>query len=142
MSEQIYAVRTKEDIETFLKETNGLHDGYITSVHYDNENMYVPLEDGRAEIGTFDGVLRIRVLISSVCDTVIELIFKNVFDWQMNLRKVYEIFDSSLAVSENGDIVWTDMPGTDRETREKGAFVVAKSMEYRFIEDHRPGKES
>lgn len=59
MNEQIYAVRTREDIETFLEASNGLRDGYVTSVHYDNENAYVLPGDGSAECAPFDGELRI-----------------------------------------------------------------------------------
>lgn len=140
MDEQIYAIRTQEDIETFLKESNGLHDGYVTSVHYDNEKVYVRLEDGWSFISPYDGEIRIRVMVTSMCDTVIELIFKGVSDWQMKQRS-YDIFGSSLAILEDGQVVWTDMPGTDKETREQRSFVIARSMEYRFLEDHRPGKE-
>ena len=131
MSEQIYAIRTQEDIVTFLNESNGLHDGYVQSVHYDD----LGYERGTGKIYSDRAELRIRVIITSVWDTVIELIFKSVTKWQIQCGPLNCIFGISVAFSDNGQIVWTDGPSTDEKTRQQGSYVIAGSMEYRFCEE-------
>ena len=139
MNKQIYAIRTQEDIEAFLEASNGLHDGYILSVQFFH-NGYKPQKDGSLRVYPEDNELKIRILITSIWDTVIELIFKNVSDWQVH-DNMWDITETAVSLSESGQIVWTDEFTTDEEARKNGSFVVAGSMEYRFLEDHRPGKE-
>ena len=134
MSEQIYAIRTQEDIVTFLNESNYLHDGYVQSVHYDDLG-YERLENGSSRVYADRGELKIRVIITSLCDTVIELVFKSVTKWQIQCGPLNCIFGISVAFSDNGQIVWTDEYSADEKTRQNGSYVVAGSMEYRFCEE-------
>lgn len=132
MSEQIYAIRTQEDIVTFLNESNYLHDGYILSVQF-SHNGYKPQKDGSVHVYPEDNELKIRILITSIGNTVIELIFKEVSEWQVH-DNMWDIFGTAISVSESGKIVWTDSFSTDEEIRKKGSYVVARSMEYRFCD--------
>ena len=134
MSEQIYAIRTQEDIVTFLNESNYLHDGYVQSVHYDDLG-YERLENGSSRVYADRGELKIRVIITSLCDTVIELIFRRVTKWQIQCGPMNCIFGISVAFSDNGQIVWADGPSTDEKTRQRGSYIVAGSMKYRFCEE-------
>ena len=134
MGGQVYTVKTQKDIEIFLRQSNGLHDGYIQSVHYDDLG-YERLENGSSRVYADRGELKIRVIITSLCDTVIELIFKSVTKWQIQCGPLNCIFGISVAFSDNGQIVWTDGPSTDEKTRQQGSYVIAGSMEYRFCEE-------
>lgn len=132
MSEQIRAIKTQKDVETFLEQSNGLHDGYILSVQF-SHNGYKPQENGSICVYPEDNELKIRILITSIWNTVIELVFKEVSEWQLR-DDMGDIFETSVSVSEDGKIVWTDAFSTDEETRKNGSYVIARSMEYRFCE--------
>ena len=131
MDGQVYTIKTQKDIETFLRQSNGLHDGYVQSVHYDD----LGYERGTGKIYEDKAELKIRVIITSLWDTVIELIFKSVTKWQIQCGPMNCIFGISVAFSDNGQIVWTDGPSADEKTRQQGSYVVAGSMEYRFCDE-------
>ena len=134
MSEQVYTIKTQEDIVTFLNESNYFHDGYVQSVHYDDFG-YERLENGSSRVYADKAELKIRVIITSLCDTVIELVFKSVTKWQVQSGPLNCIFGISVAFSDNGQIVWTDEPSVDEKTRQQGSYVIAGSMEYRFCDE-------
>ena len=130
-----YTIKSQKDIDTFIEQSNALHDGYVLSVQY-LHNGIKRLDDGRLEFCPEDSELTIRIMITSIWDTVIELHFSGVLEWQMTDSE-WEILGTSVSVSDNGLIVWTDGDTTDEATRRDGSYVVAKSMEYCFCEDHR-----
>ena len=128
----MYKIKTKRDIDNFIKQSNGLHDGYILSVQYCN-NGIKHLDGGGYEISCEANELRIRILITSISDAEIELIFKEISEWQI-FDNMWDITDTAVSFSDDGMIVWTDGLTTDKSTRREDSYVVARSMEYRFCD--------
>ena len=135
-----YTIKSQKDIDTFIEQSNALHDGYVLSVQY-LHNGIKRSDDGRLEFRPEDRELTIRILITSIWDTVIELHLRGVSEWQVT-DSAWAILGTAVSVSDKGLIVWTDDETTDEETLRDGSYVIAESMEYCFCEDHRQKNES
>ena len=124
-------VKTKEDIENFLNKTNSLHDGYIIGVQYANKGIH------KTNCGHFFNSeqtrLTIQILVTSIYDTLIEIEFENLLEWQIRDNQ-WDITDSSVILDENGSIIWLDDVYTTAEEMKKGSYVIAKTMKWRVKE--------
>lgn len=129
--DEYIAITNQQDIERFIDETNGLHDGYIIGVEYRNEGISsVP---GGHSFDPTRTSLRLRVLVTSMWDAVVELLFENIQQWQIRDEQ-WDMTDISLSVDEKGWITWADDYSTAPEIRVKGSYVVARSMKWRIME--------
>ena len=122
-------VKTKEDIENFLNKTNSLHDGYIIGVQYTNGGI-TKLEYGH-HFNPEQTKLTIQVLVTSIYDTIVELEFENLLEWQIRDNQ-WDITDSSIIFDENGSIIWLDDVYTTAEEMKKDSYVIAKTMQWRI----------
>lgn len=123
------AITNQRDIDRFLDESNGLHDGYIIGVEYRNEGIRsVP---GGHSFDPTRTSLRLWVLVTSLYDTVVELLFEGIQEWQIRDEQ-WDMTEISVSLDERGRITWTDDYSTDPEIRVKGSYVVARSMKWRI----------
>ena len=134
-TQEYIKITSQKDIDDFIEQSNALHDGYVLSVQFLRRG-FKRLDSGALEICPEESELTIKILITSIWDTDIELHFKGVSEWQV-FDNSWDIFETAVSVSDNGQIVWTDGETTDEATRKDGSYVVAQSMEYCFCEDHR-----
>lgn len=115
-------IRDSHDIAGFIAETNGLHDGYLVSVHYDHTGfawgnpLYV--DEQKA-------ILKLQIVVTSMHNTRIELVFEAVRAWEIKENQT-EILDSSVSFTDDGLIHWH----SDDDD------VIAKTMKWRIIPDH------
>ena len=124
-------IKTKKDIENFLDKTNALHDGYIIGVQYTNGGI-TKLEYGH-HFNPEQTKLTIQILVTSIYDTIVELEFENLLEWQIRDNQ-WDITDSSIIFDENGSIIWLDDVYTTAEEMKKGSYVIAKTMQWRIKE--------
>ena len=124
-------IKTKKDVENFLDKTNALHDGYIIGVQYTNGGI-TKLEYGH-HFNPEQTKLTIQVLVTSIYDTIVELEFENLLEWQIRDNQ-WDITDSSIIFDENGSIIWLDDVYTTAEEMKKGSYVIAKTMQWRIKE--------
>lgn len=124
-------IKTKENIKNFLDKTNALHDGYIIGVQYTNGGI-TKLDYGY-HFNPEQTKLIIQVLVTSICDTVVEIEFENLLEWQIKDNQ-WDITDSSIMFDENGSIIWLDNVYTNAEEMKKGSYVIAKTMKWRIKE--------
>ena len=124
-------IKTKENIENFLDKTNALHDGYIIGVQYVNGGI-TKLDRGH-HFNPEQTKLTIQVLVISIYDTVVELAFENLLEWQIR-DNPWDITDSCIILDENGSILWLDDVYTTVEEMKKGSYVIAKTMQWRIKE--------
>ena len=124
-------IKTKEDIENFLDKINALHDGYIIGVQYTNEG--ITKSDCGYHFNPEQTKLIIQVLVTSICDTIVELEFENLLEWQIKDNQ-WDITDTSIMFDENGSIIWLDDIYTTAEEMKKGSYVIAKTMRWRIKE--------
>ena len=123
-------IKTTEDIMCFLDKTNSLHDSYLIKVEYVN--------DGIAKIDTghyFNPEktkLILKILVTSIYDSVVEIEFENLLEWQIKDNQ-WEITDASVTFNEQRCIVWSDDNFVDMDELKKGSYVIAKSMKWRIV---------
>lgn len=135
---QYHDIKNPADAKAFIEAVNGLHDGYILSVHYANNG--VSREDRCLYFAPDRTELRVTVLVTSIWDSMVELVFESVEKWQMEERAscLDDIFDVLVEFDANGSVIWTTGFSTEPKVLKENRYVIAKSMKWRFIEDHRP----
>ena len=79
--------------------------------------------------------LILRILVTSIWNTVVEIEFEGLWEWQiLNDTYFYEILDTSVSFNDKGYIVWADDVWNNREELEGCSFAIAKSMKWRIVE--------
>ena len=130
---EFYSINSNEDIQFFLEKTNSLHDGYIIGVQYTNDALtnvdkngyYVTPEATR---------LVIQILVTSIWNTVVEIEFENLLEWQvLNDTYYYVILDTSVSFNDKGYVVWADDALIEPEDIEGSSYAIAKSMKWRIV---------
>ena len=131
---EFYSIKSNEDIQFFLEKTNSLHDGYIVGVQYTNDAMTNVDENGDF-INPEATKLMIRILVTSIWDTVVEIEFENLLEWQL-LNDTYfsVILDTSVSFNDKGYIIWADDLWEKRDDLEGCSYAIAKSMKWRIVE--------
>ena len=121
-----HPIRSQSDIDQFLDRTNGLHDAHLIGVQYAHDGISGGnpcfIDPDRAE-------LRLRCLVTSIYDAVVELVFTAPYEWQLRDSGV-DITDTSVSFDEKGRILWTD--DSDPSCRD-GSWVIARAMKWRFL---------
>ena len=124
------SIKTQKDIKLFLDKTNSLHDGYIVGVQYLN-NGISSIGDNKYSFNPEETKLILRILVTSICDTLIEIEFKNLLEWQI---KDSQCTDTTVIINEKHWIVWTDNTYSNEEEMKKSSYAIAKSMKWRVVE--------
>ena len=128
--ENYIQIVSEEDMELFLKRTNHLHDGYVISTTYKNDG--IEMTDEGYDFFYDKSRLTIQVLVTSLEDTIVEIIFDNVYEWQISGGSL-PILDSYMYFDAADSIVFTDEEETEFE--HLGSIrVVAGKMSWRVIE--------
>lgn len=89
---EYFQIRSEQDMGLFLDRVNGLHDGYIIGVHYEHRGH----SGGNPHwIDPESTELILRVMVTSIYDAVVELVFQSVYEWQI-LNDGSDIIEASL----------------------------------------------
>ena len=133
-----YQIKTSADARAFCEAVNSLHDGEILSVQYTHNGFERKQDDG-LWCDPAKTELRLTVLVTSIWDSVVELVFEAIDEWQISARcgGVDDIFDILVELGPNGSVVWTTGHSTEPEIMKENRYVIAHSLKWRFIEDHR-----
>ena len=124
-------IKSSKDIKNFLDKTNSLHDGYIIGVQYAN-NGISRIEHGHL-FNPEQTKLILRILVTSICDTIIEIEFENLLEWQIRDDQT-DIIDTAVIFNEQHWIVWTDNAYNNMNELKNGSYVIAQSMKWRIKE--------
>ena len=76
--------------------------------------------------------LCVRYMVTSIQDAVVEIVFSSLIEWQIKDNS-FDITDTSVFITENGTVIWTDDCSTETDIRESGSYVIAKKMKWRFV---------
>ena len=125
------SINSNEDVQYFLEKTNSLHDGYIIEVHYEN-NGISSIKSGD-DFSPKQTKLVIKILVSSIWNTIVELEFENIKEWQIK-DKQWDMTDTSVIFDDNNWIIWSDDVYINMEEIKKESYVIARSMRWRIIE--------
>ena len=127
----LYSIKNTNDINDFLHHTNLLHDGYVVDVKYMN-NGISKIEGGHY-FEPAKTKLILQILVTSMCDAMVEIEFENLLEWQIQGNQ-RSIFGASVSFNKENLIVWTDDMYTSAEEMKKGSYVIAESMKWRIVE--------
>ncbi len=122
-------ISDEKEAEVFLSEANGLHDGYIVSVDYQHQGytwgnpLYIDPEKTK---------LVLRVMVTSICDALIEIVFESIKDFQMKDAD-YGLLDSSISFSKDGYVTWCGDLSTEPDALRNSNFVISKVMKWRIV---------
>ena len=125
------AIKTEKDIEFFLEKTNSLHDGYIVGVQYVNNG--ISIGHNCYEFNNEKRKLIIRILVTSICDAVIEIEFENLLKWQIKDEQ-WEITDTAVIFNEQVWLVWVSDAFINMDEIKNSSYVIAKSMKWKILE--------
>ena len=126
-----YAIKSNEDVRAFLEKTNSLHDGYIIGVQYTNDAFNHVDENGYL-INPDATRLILRILVTSIWNTVVEIEFEAIREWQIKER-LWDMTDTSVVFDENDLIVWSNDVFTDMSDLKNRSYVIAASMKWRIV---------
>ena len=126
-----YAIKSNEDVRVFLEKTNSLHDGYIIGVQYTNDAITHVDENGYL-INPDATRLILRILVTSIWNTVVEIEFEAIREWQIK-EHLWDMTDTSIVFDENGLIVWSNDVFTDMSDLKNRSYVIASSMKWRIV---------
>lgn len=125
-----YLIQNEEDINSFIEKTNALHDGYIIAIEYNHGGIKVV--DQGYEISPELTRLMIQIMVTSINDAVVELIFENILDWKMTDIQ-YEFLDSYIFMEKNGWLVWSDDANNKSTYKQNSFYVIAEKIKWRII---------
>ena len=128
--EDYMLISGEEDIELFLEKTNHLHDGYVISTSYKNDG--VEMTEGGYDFYFDKSHLTLQILVTSLQDTIVELVFDRVYEWRL-CGGEREILDSYISFDVNGGVIFTDEEYDGLEPC-GDIFVSAAKMSWRIIE--------
>ena len=137
MSPTYTPILTPEDAKSFVEAVNHLHDGEITAIDYRFTGI-TKLPEGGHMYAPDMTELRITVLVTSIWDSVVELVFEALDDWQLGGYSGSYIYDILVDFNDQGFVVWTTGCSTDMAVMQEADFVISRRMKWRFIEDNRP----
>jgi hypothetical protein len=127
-------ISTGEDINDFIDKTNSLHDGYIIDVKYSNHG--ITKIEGGYWFHPEQTKLVVQILVTSIWDTIIEIEFENLLEWQIKDNQ-WDITDTTILFNEIQNekwIIWADNMDPNMEMLKKGSYAIAKSMKWRKLE--------
>ena len=137
MSPTYTPILTPEDAKNFVEAVNHLHDGEITAIDYRFTGI-TKLPEGGHMYAPDMTELRITVLVTSIWDSVVELVFEALDDWQLGGHSGSCIYDILVDFNDQGFVIWTTDHSTDMAVMREEDFVIARRMKWRFVEDNRP----
>ena len=141
MSPTYTSILTPEDAKAFIQAVNSLHDGEITAINYRFDGI-TKLPEGGHMYAPDMTEMRITVLVTSIWDSVVELVFESLDDWQLgNCSRSNigtDIYGILVDFDDNGFVIWTTGCSTDMAVMQEADFVISRRMKWRFVEDNRP----
>ncbi|MBQ8814120.1 MAG: hypothetical protein IJZ85_06485 [Lachnospiraceae bacterium] len=127
-NELYFKIETEQDVCRFIENTNGLHDGYIISVQYEHRGH---VKGNPHWINPALSELRIQILVTSIKNTIVELVFTDLVKWQL-MDNGFDIVNTAISFDQSGYVMWADDDAPDVEERKKGSYVIAGNMRWRI----------
>ena len=99
-------IKTEKDIQNFIDKTNSLHDGYIIGAQYTND-VHTNVDENGFFTNPDATKLILRILVTSIWNTVVEIEFDGVLEWQIKDNQM-DMTDTSILFVEYDRILWVD----------------------------------
>ena len=129
MTSEFHPIQTQADIDYFLDCANGLHDAFLIGADY----VHNGISGGNpCYIDPDQAELRLRYMVTSIYDQMVELVFTAPLQWQLR-DQGFDITDTAVSFTDKGFVIWADDDSTDPQLRTSGSYVIAKAMKWRFL---------
>lgn len=128
--ENYYSIKSPSDIDNFIEKTNALHDGYIIAVEYHNNG--IKTTDKGHKFNSALTQLKVCVLITSIEDSVLEMVFENILEWKITETQS-EISEAAVRFDDNGLLIWRDDADGIDNVKENDSYIIAKKMKWRIL---------
>ena len=138
MKQAYTPILTPADAKSFIQAANDLHDGEIISIDYRFSGI-TKLPEGGHTYEPDKSELKLTVLVTSIWDSVVEMVFEALDDWQFTGRRT-EIYGVTLDLNDQGSVIWTTAHSTDRAIMKEANYVICRRVKWRFVQDNRPDK--
>lgn len=122
-------------MNTFIEKTNALHDGYVIGVEYRNNGIKITQTGMAYEFNYELTRLKIRVLITSICDVVLDMVFENILKWKVTDGQC-DILEAAVCFDDKGFIVWSDDEIDLDKLDRNDSYVIAKKMKWRLLTNY------
>ena len=107
-----------------------MHDSYLIGVQYVHSGH---TGGNPHRIDPKLSELRVRYMVTSIQDDIVELIFSSLVEWQIKDNQ-WEIAETAVVFCEKDCIIWSDNAFTNDDELKEGSYVIAKSMKWRIVE--------
>ena len=94
-----------------------MHDGYIIGVQYTNDAITNTDENGYF-VNPDATKLVLRILVTSIWDTIVEIEFEALREWQIKDNQ-WDMQDISVFFDEQNSIIWSDDVYTNMDELKK-----------------------
>ena len=132
LSNEYHVIKTATDVQEFHNISNGLHDGHITHVEFNNTGI-----SAHDNCLTFDYTgtsLIIHVFVTSLPgNPTFEIAFHTISEWQINQYQFSDMLGFSILFLDNGLLLWADDISPNIADLKQGSYVVAESIKYRLL---------
>ena len=105
--------------------------GNIIGVQYTNEAITNVDENGYF-INPYAKKVVLRILVTSICDTVVEIQFNGTLEWQIKEDNT-GMTSTSVTLNDKNLVVWSDDTFISMDELKNGSYVIANSMEWRIV---------
>ena len=122
-------IKSAEDVRLLEEASNGMHDGIIVSIEFKNDGIN-RTGDYSMSFDYQKVELKLRVRVTSDFDKVIELYFKEVYEYNLSNCPFDDIFMFSI-VFEGLGVIWRD----DVPDAPSSNYIHAKELSWRIISD-------
>ena len=122
-------IKSAEDVRILEEASNGMHDGIIVSIEFKNDGI-IRTGDYSMRFDYQKVELKLRIRVTSDFDKLIELYFKEVYDYNLHNCPFEEMFTFSIAFDGLG-IIWRD----DVPNSTSSNYIHAKELSWRIVSD-------
>ena len=77
--------------------------------------------------------LTLQILVTSICDTIIEIEFEYLKEWQIKDNQ-WDITDTTVFLDKDNWILWSDDVYVNQDELKNSSYVIAKAMKWRVVE--------
>ena len=129
---EYHNIQTDSDIQRFQNVSNGLHDGHIVHVEYNNKG--ISFGDHCLKFDYTGVSLILHILVTSLPEhPTFELVFQNITEWQIQGFHFSDMITFSILLLDGGMKLWADDCSPYISDLKKGSYVIAESIQYRQL---------
>ena len=122
-------IKNRRDIFSFLDASNGLHDGFIVSVGYEHAGF---TWGNPMLVDPSKAVLTLRIMVTSIHNTLVELRFEGVHEWQLK-NDPSGLPEAAVWFTPRGLVAWCSDATASPDLLRDADYVLAEDLRWRIV---------